>query len=66
MMESKIITAEKKIKLYISCINNCPIQGQIYINTIIYEILYYYYAYETLDEILPKIPFIGFDPEQLM
>jgi len=36
---------ETKIKLYISCINQCPINGIIDNHTIIDEIVYYYYCY---------------------
>ena len=38
-------------KLYVSCISECPIIGHINVNTIINEIIYYYYVYDTLDEI---------------
>ena len=41
---------DKKIKLYISCINKCPIEGIIDNNLIIYEILYYNNI-ECIDEI---------------
>ena len=51
MMETANTTPEKKVKLYISCINKCPIIGQINQIQIVDEILYYYYTYETLDEI---------------
>ena len=40
-----------KVKIYISCIPECPIAGQIDVNIIINEILHYYYVYEELDEI---------------
>ena len=51
MIQNDIITADKKIKLYISCITDCPIQGKINYTKIIDEILYYYYSYENLDEL---------------
>lgn len=50
MMEN-IETTPGKIKLYISCINKCPIQGKINHIRIVDEIIYYYYIYENLDEI---------------
>ena len=51
MIENVTDTPDKKIKLYISCINKCPIQGNMNHNKIVDEILYYYYMYESLDEI---------------
>jgi hydroxymethylglutaryl-CoA lyase len=51
MMDNISSNPEKKVKLYISCINKCPIQGIIYMNKLLNEILYYYYTYEKLDEI---------------
>ena len=51
MIQNDIITADKKIKLYISCITDCPIQGKINYIKIIDELLYYYYSYENLDEL---------------
>ena len=51
MIENDIITSNTKIKLYISCITDCPIQGKIGYTKIIDEILYYYYSYENLDEL---------------
>ena len=51
MIENDIITKNTKIKLYISCITDCPIQGKIGYTKIIDEILYYYYSYENLDEL---------------
>ena len=51
MMDNISSNPEKKVKLYISCINKCPIQGIININKLLNEILYYYYTYENLDEI---------------
>jgi hydroxymethylglutaryl-CoA lyase len=50
MMENIETTPGKK-KLYISCINKCPIQGKINHIRIVDEIIYYYYIYENLDEI---------------
>ena len=51
MIENDIITTDTKIKLYISCITDCPIQGKIGYTKIIDEILYYYYSYENLNEL---------------
>lgn len=51
MMDSDIVTTDTKVKLYISCITDCPIQGKIGYIKIIDEILYYYYSYENLDEL---------------
>jgi len=51
MIQNDIITTDKKIKLYISCITHCPIQGKIDHIKIIDELLYYYYSYENLDEL---------------
>jgi hydroxymethylglutaryl-CoA lyase len=42
---------DTKIKLYISCISECPIAGTIDNIRIINEILCYYYTHEILDEI---------------
>lgn len=39
------------VKLYISCISECPISGEISNFTILNEILYYYYVHHELDEI---------------
>ena len=51
MIENDIITTNTKIKLYISCITDCPVQGKIGYTKIIDEILYYYYSYENLNEL---------------
>ena len=45
MMESVNLLPTNNVKLYISCINECPISGLIDIDHIIQEILYYYYTY---------------------
>ena len=43
---------DKKIKLYLSCIDHCPIDGKVNSETIIQEILHYYSFYDNeLDEI---------------
>ncbi len=43
---------DSKIKLYISCITECPIIGKYDIYTVMNEIMYYYYTHgEQLDEI---------------
>lgn len=51
MMESVNLLPTNNVKLYISCINECPISGLIDIDHIIQEILYYYYTYENISEI---------------
>jgi len=45
MVERVIILPDTKIKLYISCITHCPINGKIENKKIISEILYYIYVY---------------------
>lgn len=40
-----------KVKLYISCITECPVSGPLSLQKIIEEISYYYYTYEHLNEI---------------
>lgn len=45
-------TPDSKIKLYISCINECPITGRYSLRTVIHEIMYYYCTHgHQLDEI---------------
>jgi hypothetical protein len=51
MMDRVIMIPNAKVKLYISCITDCPINGNIENNKIINEILYYYYVYDNIDEI---------------
>jgi len=46
MVERVIILPDTKIKLYISCITHCPINGKIENKKIISEILYYIYVYK--------------------
>lgn len=45
------INDDTKIKLYISCIDTCPIIGKIVHIDIITEIMYYYDTYEKINEI---------------
>jgi len=45
------INDDTKIKLYISCIDTCPIIGKIVPIDIITEIMYYYDTYEKINEI---------------
>jgi len=49
MVNSVIIIDNYKIKLYISCISECPIRGHINLQNIIDEILFYYYSYENIN-----------------
>ena len=43
---------DKKIKLYLSCIDHCPIDGKVNSETIIQEILHYYSFYDNeIDDI---------------
>lgn len=51
MMKQVFQVNDSKIKLYISCITECPIKGPISLQKIIEEIIYYYYTYEHLNEI---------------
>ena len=51
MMKLTQSIPNKQIKLYISCISECPIAGKLNTMTIINEILYYYYVYKELDEL---------------
>ena len=39
------------MKLYISCISECPIKGEIDVNIIINEIIYYLQNYNTITEL---------------
>ena len=41
----------KNIKLYISCINECPIKGRISTTNIIRELVSYYYEYDDITNI---------------
>ena len=40
---------DKKIKIYLSCVNECPISGKIPIEHVIREFLYYYNHYKVED-----------------
>jgi len=40
---------ENKIKIYLSCVNECPISGKIPIENVINEFLYYYNHYKVED-----------------
>ena len=51
MMELVLQVNDYKVKLYISCITECTIKGQLELQKIIDEILFYYYSYEHLNEI---------------
>lgn len=51
MIQHVVVIPDTKIKLYISCISECPITGTMDNSRIISEILCYYYSYECLDEI---------------
>lgn len=51
MIEKANTVNESKIKLYISCISECPISGQINTYKIVDEIMNYFYTYECLNEI---------------
>jgi len=52
IIDECIKAPDYKIKLYISCIAECPISGKINNVFIVNEILYYYYYYnDTIDEI---------------
>ncbi len=51
MMELVVQVNDHKVKLYISCITECPVKGQLELQKIIDEILFYYYSYEHLNEI---------------
>ena len=52
MMNEVSNIPKKKVKLYISCISECPISGLVNNMTIVNEILYYYYTYgDILDEL---------------
>jgi hydroxymethylglutaryl-CoA lyase len=45
------IAKAKNVKLYISCISECPIKGEIDVNIIINEIIYYLQNYNTITEL---------------
>jgi len=51
MMKRVTLIQDSKVKLYISCITNCPISGKIDNHKIINEILHYYYTYDEISEI---------------
>jgi hydroxymethylglutaryl-CoA lyase len=51
MMKRVTLIEDSKVKLYISCITDCPISGKIDNNIIINEILHYYYTYDEISEI---------------
>ena len=51
MMKRVTLIKNSKVKLYISCITDCPISGKIDNHRIINEILHYYYLYDEISEI---------------
>jgi len=51
MMKRVTLIKDSKVKLYISCITDCPISGRIDNQKIINEILHYYYTYDEISEI---------------
>ena len=51
MMKMASNVDDSKVKLYISCITECPISGQINKNRIVDEIMYYFYTHEYINEI---------------
>ena len=51
MMELVVQVNDHKVKLYISCITECPVKGQLELQKIIDEVLFYYYSYQHLNEI---------------
>ena len=51
MMELVVQVNDYKVKLYISCITECPVKGQLELQKIIDEILFYYYTYDNMNEI---------------
>ena len=51
MMKRVTLIKDSKVKLYISCITDCPISGRINNQKIINEILHYYYTYDEISEI---------------
>lgn len=51
MMKRVTLIQDSKVKLYISCITDCPISGRIDNQKIINEILHYYYAYDEISEL---------------
>jgi hydroxymethylglutaryl-CoA lyase len=51
MMKRVTLIKDSKVKLYISCITDCPIYGRIDNQKIINEILHYYYTYDEISEI---------------
>lgn len=51
MMDVVANIEDTKVKLYISCISECPIFGVTTNINIVDEILYYYYTHDELDEI---------------
>ena len=51
MMKRVTLIKNSKVKLYISCITDCPISGKIDNHKIINEILHYYHTYDEISEI---------------
>lgn len=51
MMKRVTLIQDSKVKLYISCITDCPISGKIDNHKIINEILHYYHTYDEISEI---------------
>jgi hydroxymethylglutaryl-CoA lyase len=51
MIQHVSVIPDTNVKLYISCISECPVAGTMENYRIISEILCYYYSYENLDEI---------------
>jgi len=51
MMKRVTLIKDSKVKLYISCITDCPISGRIDNQKIINEILNYYYTYDEISEL---------------
>jgi len=51
MMKRVTLIKDSKVKLYISCITDCPISGRIDNQKIINEILHYYYTYDEISEL---------------
>ena len=45
------IAKAKNVKLYVSCVSECPIKGEIDVDVIIKEIIYYLQNYDTITEL---------------
>lgn len=45
------ITKAKNVKLYVSCVSECPIKGEIDVDVIVKEIIYYLQNYDTITEL---------------